>query len=215
VWRSGFFTAGLTLALLLFGALDGCLLTDVSGEPSPSEVAACGPENPCTSSGSEGGTSGGGEGGASSAGEGGDAGAASGGEGGALWCPTTNPFPPHLSDSIIDCFGVVEAGTACGFDGANCKGLRCGTAGAGSRHCHCYATGWTCTDCDFSYVPWWSENLLNEVEPCAAGIADEVACETENEVCASTNDEACVCYVDPNAGLVWDCGSVERCQPGQ
>jgi hypothetical protein len=102
------------------------------------------------------------------------------------------------------CTGV-RSNMPCPMDGLVCENLVCGLADSGRRTCNC-ATNWACMSCD--YTGAWTEMMPATIEPCPAGVADEVACTTDMTICGpQTNGEYCACWMSPSDGQSWDCDS--------
>jgi hypothetical protein len=104
------------------------------------------------------------------------------------------------------CTGI-SRGEACPTEGHMCPGLKCGLADSGTRSCSCVGLLWECESCNFAGQ--WTEMKPPTVEPCPAGIADEIACTAEQDhlICGpdATSGEYCACWMSPSDGQSWDC----------
>jgi hypothetical protein len=110
------------------------------------------------------------------------------------------------SGTPAGCTGI-SRGEACPTEGHMCPGLKCGLADSGTRSCNCVGLIWECESCNFAGA--WTETKPATVEPCPAGIADEIACTADQDhlICGpdATTMEYCACWMSPSDGQSWDC----------
>jgi len=109
------------------------------------------------------------------------------------------------------CLGI-RRGMPCLEEGYSCEGLRCGLADEGNRTCACAGGVWECTSCDFT-------GSLIEFPPAYVSVctsqSDQLYCDTQWELCSGApGGEVCICYVDDEGALVWDCDSPPASWPG-
>jgi hypothetical protein len=122
---------------------------------------------------------------------GGTGGTATGGSGGGV-------IPP-------ECKGI-STGKACTPEGQACPNLVCGLGDSGSRSCDCM-TNWVCSSCDWTNSPYaWARSKPADITPCTGSEQDGSACTTVDATCeGASNGEACVCFLDDEGALIWDC----------
>lgn len=117
------------------------------------------------------------------------------------------------------CQGISN-GAECASEGT-CAPRSCGLADTGTRTCGCgpgdaectSTTCWDCTSC--SWTEPYPEVAIPPETPltaCASDVADEVACSTRAERCLQ-GEEVCACWLEDDAGLIWDCDSTPSFWP--
>jgi hypothetical protein len=98
------------------------------------------------------------------------------------------------------CLGI-KNGMSCAAEGQLCPCRACGLADLGRRNCNCVGGIWTCTPCE--HPENWS---LPPDLPFCTNQVDRLACAAEGQACqGAPAGEVCICYVNDDGVLVWDC----------
>jgi hypothetical protein len=98
------------------------------------------------------------------------------------------------------CLGI-KNGLSCAAEGQLCPCRACGLADLGRRNCNCAGGIWTCTPCEHPENWSFPTDL-----PFCTNQADKLACAAEGQACqGAPAGEVCLCYVDDDGVLVWDC----------
>jgi hypothetical protein len=109
---------------------------------------------------------------------------------------------------VSACSGI-KTGTVCLPEGQQCDCLACGLADLGRRDCQCSAGVWVCTVCVHP-----GDIFPSDPPPLCTIQADKLSCRVEGQMCqGAPGGEVCMCYVDDEGILVWDCDKLPSNAP--